>query len=34
MADPARLRPPLESDAPALAALAAELGYPTDAEAP
>ena len=32
MADRVRLRPPLPSDAPALAALAAELGYPTDAE--
>ena len=32
MADPVRLRPPLPSDAPALAALAGELGYPTDAE--
>ena len=33
MADPVRLRPPLPSDAPALAALAGELGYPTDVEA-
>ncbi len=32
MPDPVRLRPPLPSDAPALAALAEELGYPTDAE--
>jgi GNAT superfamily N-acetyltransferase len=28
-----RVRPPLPGDAPALAALAGELGYPTDAEA-
>jgi GNAT superfamily N-acetyltransferase len=28
-----RVRPPLPSDAPALAALAGELGYPTDAQA-
>ena len=33
MADPVRLRPPLPSDAPALAALAGELGYPTEADA-
>jgi GNAT superfamily N-acetyltransferase len=33
MADAVRLRPPIPSDAPALAALAGELGYPTDAEA-
>lgn len=32
MADAVRLRPPLPSDAPTLAALAGELGYPTDAE--
>jgi GNAT superfamily N-acetyltransferase len=32
MADAARLRPPIPSDAAALAALADELGYPTDAE--
>ncbi len=32
MRDPVRLRPPLPSDAPALAALAAELGYPTSPE--
>ena len=32
MPDAVRLRPPLPSDAPALAALAGELGYPTDAE--
>jgi GNAT superfamily N-acetyltransferase len=28
-----RVRPPLPSDAPVLAALAGELGYPTDAQA-
>ena len=28
-----RVRPPLPTDAPALAALAGELGYPTSAEA-
>ena len=33
MSEPARLRPPLPADAPALAALAGELGYPTSAEA-
>lgn len=32
MADAVRLRPPLPSDAPALAVLAGELGYPTDSE--
>ena len=32
MASEARLRPPLPSDTAALAALAAELGYPTGAE--
>jgi GNAT superfamily N-acetyltransferase len=32
VADAVRLRPPLLADAPALAALAGELGYPTDAE--
>jgi GNAT superfamily N-acetyltransferase len=32
MVDAIRLRPPRPSDAPALAALAGELGYPTDAE--
>lgn len=32
MADAVRLRPPVPADAPALAALAGELGYPTDAE--
>jgi len=30
---PIRIRPPIPSDAPALAALAGELGYPTSAEA-
>lgn len=33
MAGGIRVRPPLPGDAPALAALAGELGYPTDAEA-
>ena len=33
MPDAVRIRPPLPADAPALAALAEELGYPTDAEA-
>ncbi|MGZ6300328.1 MAG: N-acetyltransferase family protein [Candidatus Limnocylindria bacterium] len=33
MASGPRLRPPLPTDAPALAALAGELGYPTSAEA-
>ena len=33
MADVVRLRPPAPADAPALAALAGELGYPTDGEA-
>ena len=33
MEDGVRLRPPLPTDAPALAALAGELGYPTDPEA-
>lgn len=33
MADQVRLRPPLPADAPVLAALAGELGYPTSAEA-
>jgi len=33
VSEPARLRPPLPADAPALAALAGELGYPTSAEA-
>lgn len=28
-----RVRPPLPADAPAIAVLASELGYPTDAEA-
>lgn len=32
MAQPIRVRPPLPSDAPALAALAGELGYPTSTE--
>ena len=32
MAEAARIRPPLPGDAPALAALAGELGYPTSAE--
>jgi GNAT superfamily N-acetyltransferase len=32
MADGRRLRPPLPGDAPALAALAGELGYPTSTE--
>jgi len=31
--DAVRIRPPLPTDAPALAALAGELGYPTDPEA-
>ena len=30
VADAVRLRPPVPADAPALAALAGELGYPTD----
>ena len=29
---PVRIRPPIPADAPALAALAGELGYPTSAE--
>ena len=33
MADAVRVRPPLPGDAPALAALAGELGYPTSSEA-
>ena len=33
MAEGVRVRPPLPTDAPALAALAGELGYPTSAEA-
>jgi GNAT superfamily N-acetyltransferase len=33
MPDAVRIRPPLPADAPALAALAGELGYPTDPEA-
>ena len=33
MAVGVRVRPPLPTDAPALAALAGELGYPTSAEA-
>ena len=33
MGDGVRLRPPLPTDAPALAALAGELGYPTSPEA-
>ena len=33
MAEGVRVRPPLPGDAPALAALAGELGYPTTAEA-
>jgi GNAT superfamily N-acetyltransferase len=33
VADRVRLRPPIPSDAPALAALAGELGYPTSSEA-
>ena len=33
MPDAVRIRPPLPTDAPALAALAGELGYPTDPEA-
>ena len=33
MADGMRIRSPLPSDAPVLAALAGELGYPTSAEA-
>jgi GNAT superfamily N-acetyltransferase len=33
VADAARIRPPMPADAPALAALAGELGYPTSAEA-
>ena len=33
MTEGVRLRPPIPSDAPALAALAGELGYPTSAEA-
>ena len=32
MAEGVRVRPPLPADAPALAALAGELGYPTTAE--
>lgn len=32
MADGVRLRPPRPTDAPALAVLAGELGYPTDEE--
>jgi GNAT superfamily N-acetyltransferase len=32
MVDAVRLRPPIPADAPALAALAAELGYPTSSE--
>jgi GNAT superfamily N-acetyltransferase len=32
VADAVRLRPPLPADAPALAALAGELGYPTSVE--
>ena len=32
MAEAVRVRPPLPSDAPALAAMAGELGYPTSAE--
>ena len=33
MPDAVRIRPPLAADAPALAALAGELGYPTTPEA-
>ena len=33
MPDEVRVRPPLPADAPALAGLASELGYPTDPEA-
>ncbi len=33
MGEGSRVRPPLPSDAPALASLAGELGYPTDPEA-
>jgi GNAT superfamily N-acetyltransferase len=33
VADGVRLRPPMPTDAPALAALAGELGYPTGPEA-
>jgi GNAT superfamily N-acetyltransferase len=33
MTERVRIRPPLPSDAPALAALAGELGYPTSEEA-
>lgn len=33
MVEGVRVRPPLPTDAPALAALAGELGYPTSAEA-
>ncbi len=33
MTERVRVRPPLPGDAPALAALAGELGYPTSAEA-
>jgi GNAT superfamily N-acetyltransferase len=32
MTEEVRVRPPLPGDAPVLAALAGELGYPTDAE--
>jgi GNAT superfamily N-acetyltransferase len=32
VADRVRLRPPIPADAPALAALAGELGYPTSSE--